>query len=99
MWGVDGDDIYLLHVLRKRMEFPELKRTIRELAAAHRTTNILIEDRASGSQLIQELRHENLEGVQGVMPPGDKQMRLAAQTPAMEAGRVHLPAEARWLFH
>ena len=33
----------------------------------------------------------------GVSPPGDKQMRLAAQTPAMEAGRVHLPLEAPWL--
>ncbi len=97
VWGVAGDDIYLLHVLRKRMEFPELKRTIRELAALYRTTNILIEDRASGSQLIQELRHENCEGVQGISPPGDKQMRLAAQTPAMEAGRVHLPLEAPWL--
>jgi predicted phage terminase large subunit-like protein len=97
IWGTYDDDIYLLHVLRKRMEFPELKRTIKELATAHRTTNILIEDRASGTQLIQELRHDNLVGVKGITPPGDKQMRLAAQTPTMEAGRVHLPVAAPWL--
>jgi hypothetical protein len=25
-WGIKGRDVYLLHVLRKRMEYPELKR-------------------------------------------------------------------------
>jgi phage terminase large subunit-like protein len=24
-WGIKGKDLYLLHVLRKRMEYPELK--------------------------------------------------------------------------
>jgi hypothetical protein len=29
-WGIKGKDIYLLHVLRRRMEYPELKRAVRE---------------------------------------------------------------------
>ena len=24
-WGIKGKDLYLLHVLRRRMEYPELK--------------------------------------------------------------------------
>ena len=27
-WGISGKDLYLLHVLRKRMEYPELKRAV-----------------------------------------------------------------------
>jgi phage terminase large subunit-like protein len=28
-WGIKGKDLYLLHVLRKRMEYSELKRAMR----------------------------------------------------------------------
>ena len=31
-WGIAGKDLYLLHVLRKRMEYPELKRAVLEQA-------------------------------------------------------------------
>jgi predicted phage terminase large subunit-like protein len=27
--GIKGKDLYLLHVLRQRMEYPELKRAVR----------------------------------------------------------------------
>ena len=30
-WGIKGKEHYLLHVLRRRMECPELKRAVREL--------------------------------------------------------------------
>jgi phage terminase large subunit-like protein len=30
--GIAGKDLYLLHVLRKRMEYPELKRAVLEQA-------------------------------------------------------------------
>jgi phage terminase large subunit-like protein len=29
-WGVAGKNLYLLDVLRRRMEYPELKRAVRE---------------------------------------------------------------------
>ena len=29
-WGIKGNDLYLLHVLRRRMEYPELKRAVCE---------------------------------------------------------------------
>src|SRR5208337_234577 len=43
-WGIKGKDLYLLHVLRKRMEYPELKRTVREQCEAFEANVVLIED-------------------------------------------------------
>jgi predicted phage terminase large subunit-like protein len=59
--------------------------------------SVLIEDRASGKQLIQELTRENLDQVKKVVPDADKVMRLHAQTGSIENGFVHLPRHAPWL--
>ena len=50
-------------MFRKRLDYPDLKRAVRELAMRFRPTNILIEDKASGTQLIQELVREGVYGV------------------------------------
>ena len=52
-WGIKGSKIYLLDVLKSRMAYPELKRAVRAQAEAYKATVVLIEDRASGTQLIQ----------------------------------------------
>ena len=97
VWGVKDRHLWLLSVLRKRMEYYELKRVLKETIALHRADVVLIEDRASGTQLIQELNWENVRGVKPCQPVGDKQMRLWAQAATMEQGFVHLPKEAPWL--
>jgi predicted phage terminase large subunit-like protein len=97
IWGVYDQRIYLLHVLRQRLEYPDLKRTVRALAERHKPDVILIEDRASGTQLIQELIDEGLCAVTRYAPEGDKQMRLYAQTAMIENGFFYLPREAPWL--
>jgi hypothetical protein len=51
-WGIKDRQLYLLHVLRKQMEYPELKRGVREQCQIHHATVVLIEDRASGTQLL-----------------------------------------------
>ena len=58
---------------------------------------ILIEDKASGTQLIQDLIEAGLSHVTRYQPDGDKIMRLHAQTATIENGFVHLPEEAHWL--
>jgi predicted phage terminase large subunit-like protein len=58
---------------------------------------ILIEDKASGTQLIQELIEAGLSKVTRYKPDGDKIMRLHAQTATIENGFVYLPREADWL--
>ena len=60
-------------------------------------TVILIEDKASGTQLIQELIEGGLSHVARYKPDGDKIMRLHAQTATIENGFVHLPETAHWL--
>jgi len=96
-WGKKDHNLYLLHVLRRRMEYPELKRAVLEQAVRFHAATILIEDKSSGIQLIQDLRHEGLRGVTGYAPNGDKKMRMNSVTDILEAGLVYLPDEAHWL--
>jgi len=96
-WGIKGKDLYLLHVLRRRMEYPELKRAVREQRDAFAASVVLIEDKASGTQLIQELVAESVHAVTRYQPQADKIMRMHAQTAMIENGFVHLPNAAGWL--
>jgi len=96
-WGVKKKHYYLVKVLRQKLNYPELKRAVRAEAELFRPETVLIEDRASGTQLIQELINDGLYQVKKVAPEGDKVMRLHAQTAAIENGFVHLPREAPWL--
>ncbi len=97
-WGLKGRDLFLLHVLRERLEYPALKRAVQSQATSFKPRNILIEDRASGTQLIQELRQAGIHGVTRYDPQGlDKIMRLNSVTSAIENGFVHLPEQSEWL--
>ena len=96
-WGVKDKHLYLLHVYRKRLDYPDLKRAVREQTEAFQPRTILIEDRASGTQLIQELAREGLHQVKRYSSSIDKIMRLNSVTGTMENGFVHLPEKAEWL--
>jgi len=96
-WGLKEKKLYLLNVFRRRMEYPELKRTIRDHAAEFHAGNILIEDKASGTQLIQDLKHEGVHGVTPYVPKSNKIMRLHFTTSTIENGFVYLPETAAWL--
>jgi predicted phage terminase large subunit-like protein len=96
-WGRKNKKLYLLHVMRKRMDYPELKRAVRDQADRFRASNILIEDKASGTQLIQELIRDGVHGVTRYEPTMDKVMRLHSVTSTIENGFVYLPTEADWL--
>jgi predicted phage terminase large subunit-like protein len=96
-WGVKEKHAYLLHVFRKRLGYPELKRAVREQAEAFSAKTILIEDKASGTQLIQELISEGMHAVKKYVPTMDKIMRMHSVTSTIENGFVHLPDKAAWL--
>src|SRR5712671_6339795 len=93
-WGVKGKDLFLLNVLRKRLEFPALKRAVREQQGLFNANVVLIEDKASGTQLIQELIVDGCHAITRYKPEGDKTMRLHAQTATIESGFVHIPEAA-----
>jgi predicted phage terminase large subunit-like protein len=96
-WGIRGRNLYLIDVLRRRLEYPELKRAVREQYERFCPNVVLIEDKASGTQLIQELISEGLHAVTRYQPQSDKVMRMHAQTAMIENGFVHLPDSAPWL--
>jgi predicted phage terminase large subunit-like protein len=68
-----------------------------EQAEIHRATIVLIEDKASGTQLIQELVKGGLRIVKAVKPEVDKIMRFNAQTATIENGFVYVPQQTPWL--
>jgi predicted phage terminase large subunit-like protein len=96
-WGVKNQHFFLLSVLRKKLSYPDLRRAVIEQSQLFAPRVILIENKASGTQLIQELREAGVSAVTFYKPEGDKIMRLNAQTGAMEGGFVHLPQQAHWL--
>jgi predicted phage terminase large subunit-like protein len=96
-WGIKGNNLFLLAVFRRRLEYPALKRAVREEQNLFKANVVLIEDRASGTQLIQELIADGCHGVTRYQPDCEKIMRLHAQTALIENGFVHIPETAPWL--
>jgi predicted phage terminase large subunit-like protein len=95
-----GETIYIVDVLRARLEYPDLKRAVLEQHNRWRDVAsnyaLLIEKKGSGLSLIQDLYREGIYAI-AVDPNGDKIMRMAAQTAPIEAGAVHVPTHAPWL--
>jgi predicted phage terminase large subunit-like protein len=97
-WGVVGIELYLLDVFRGRLEFPDLKRVVRDQANLWDATLVLVEDKASGIQLIQELLSEGFTKVKPApKQDGDKIMRLNVQTARIQGGFALFPKHAPWL--
>lgn len=92
--------IYIIDVWRGRLEFPDLNKKCIELAGLHRATTVLIEDKASGQQLIQSLRANQSHGVpmpHSCNPEHDKLTRTIGVSAMIEAGQLLLPDDAHWL--
>jgi len=96
-WGVAKTGFCLLHVWRARAEFPQLKRQLESMAAQWNPNVVLVEDKASGQSLIQELRQNTRLPIRPVKVDADKVTRAHAVSPLVEAGRVYLPKSAPWL--
>ena len=96
-WGRRDRQLFLLHVFRKRLEYPDLKRAVVEQARLFGASKVLVEDASSGQALLQDLRNDNFYLVEAIKPKGDKTMRLNGVTAAIEAGQVFVPMHAPWL--
>lgn len=88
---------FVLDVQVMRLEYPDLKRRVCELAAAYKPHAILIEDKASGQQLLQDLKRETSLPVIASLSGTNKITRFAAVSAMIEAGRLVLPVGAPWL--
>jgi predicted phage terminase large subunit-like protein len=97
---VRGETVYVLDVIRERLEYPELRRKVIALHRQWRNTcngySLLIENKGSGMGLIQDLEREHIHAIP-INPEGDKTMRMNNQTGQIEAGAVFLPRRASWV--
>ena len=84
----NASGVFVVDVLREKLVYPELKRKVLMMAEVWKPDAILVEDKASGQSLIQDLRLECALPVIAQMPVGDKVTRLARVSPMIEAGKV-----------
>jgi predicted phage terminase large subunit-like protein len=96
VWLARGDHSYLLDLWRERVDYPDLKRAVSRLREKYAGAALLVEDKGSGTSLIQDLRAEN-RAVIGINPEGDKLTRAAKTSAQFEAGAVFFPKAAPWL--
>ncbi len=96
-WTKIDNKFYLLDVYRAKLEYPQLKEKALLLAQRWNPHAILIEEKASGQQLLQELKLCSSLPIIGVIPHNDKLTRFYQVVPLIESGRIFLPYNAVWI--
>lgn len=97
-WGRTATGFYLIDVYRKKVEFPELKRDAINLYSKYKPNIVLVEKKASGHSLIQELKRNTSIPILEIEVDKDKIVRAHAVAPLIESGNVYLPYTADWQF-
>ncbi len=91
---------YIPHMIRGKMDYPQLKQVIREMHRFWRVSYTCIEAKSTGQPALQELAAENMNVI-GLAPPGQRggppgrnELEwVETITIPCEEGRVHLPSE------
>ena len=88
---------FVLDDTTKKLSYTETKDAIRALRKKWpKTTRILVETKANGDAIIDELGQE-IPGVIGVSPRGGKEARAAAMQPSVQALQWFLPEGEPWV--
>lgn len=93
---ITGEQVRILDVFRERLDYPYLKRAIVQHKERWDADTVLIEDKGSGTSLIQDLNNDYIYPI-AIMPEGDKVVRMSGCSAKIEAGSVSLPSHAAWL--
>jgi predicted phage terminase large subunit-like protein len=88
---------YILDLFVRRLAFPDLVRACQANFDKWNPDRVLIEDKASGISLIQQLRRDTTVPMRAVKAVDDKVTRAHTVTGIMEAGQVWIPERAPWL--
>lgn len=97
VWGEYENKYYLIDLIRDWLEYPDLKRETTNLINKWKPLAVLIEDKASGQSLIQDLK-KNKINIIPIKVIKDKITRFASITPIFESGRVLFKEQSAWLF-
>jgi predicted phage terminase large subunit-like protein len=96
VWHVQGNKFFLLDLIRGHYDYPELKRAVLNVKNRWPSSHMLVEDKGSGTSLIQDLRRDGVPVI-SIRPEGDKVSRLFANQAQFESGSVWFPQDADWM--
>jgi predicted phage terminase large subunit-like protein len=98
VWIITATGYYLIDVRNKRLEFPDLVKEVQLVHEIHHPSAHLIEGRATGQSLIQELkRSTRIPTVEISTKNINNEIRFDAITTLFESGKVWFPKQAHWL--
>jgi predicted phage terminase large subunit-like protein len=102
VWGIfkhpqtETTNIILLHVVRKRMEYPDLKKVVLEEYESWKPDTFIVEKKSNGSALYQEMRRMGVPLSEFTPGRGqDKISRVNSITDLFSSGIVWAP-DRRW---
>lgn len=97
IWGVYRGEFFLIDQVHARMSFTGTVRAIKDMCAKWpQAREILIEDKANGSAVIDALK-KKIPGILAVTPLGSKVSRAYAISVYFEAGNVYMPWDLPWV--
>lgn len=105
VWGVYETNLYLIDMIRGKWEAPELLKQVEYLANKYhvykqaRLYEILIEDKASGTGLIQTLRRTCKTPIKPIQVDKDKVTRVDDALPFISNGYLYLPNDCNYSFN
>ncbi len=94
VYGAHGKYYYLTQLLRAKFTYPQLKSAVQNINDKYQPKFIIIEDKASGQQLIQDLRLEGATNIIAPKPRLDKVTRFASVVPLFQTGQILLPKKS-----
>lgn len=98
--GMDGG-LYIIDLIRGKWEAPELERKLEDIwnkyRASHKAQSVYIEDKSSGTGLIQSIQRKRNIPIKGVQVDADKYTRVLGIQGFIESGYVFLPDGAEWV--
>ena len=107
-WGMGVDNrIYLLDLIRKKWTAPDLETAAIDFWNKHKAMDVTIlgqlrkmkiEDKASGTGLVQCIKRKGFIPVEGIPRGIDKYTRILDGQGYMQSGYVCLPEQASWVF-
>lgn len=87
---------YLVDVAAEPWIYPDMLRAIKDMCAEWKPSDLLIEDKAAGVEVVVDLNEQRdwvRTPITPVMPVGPKETRLAVASPQIRAGQVYVPAQ------
>ena len=97
--GNDGG-LYIVDLIRGKWEAPELEQKLSDVWNKYRSMSVhkvYIEDKSSGTSLIQNIQRKQRIPVEGVQVDTDKYTRVLGVQGYIESGYIYLPNDAEWI--